>query len=202
MRLYVILPSVVIASLAWCPLLAVLCGCGLEAVRLPLSCPLPCVLFAFACWLWSVVWLACWLEALPPVLVLVLAEAVRLCPVGGYRGRIYQAPKRLYRAHKTPSGAAGRPAGGLFAASIGAALNAGTSSALGLPVSLAGGFSGGRPPVVFWRLPASCRSACGGLSGSPRNATRKRCENASSAAAKVSMRTVSYQETGSSIYPL
>lgn len=98
------------------PLLAVLCGCGLLPCfcdRLaPALCAVGFLLLPAACHGppgWSAVWGAvslacsgagCGCHAAP-------------C-LGAYRGRIYQATRRLYRARKTPPGAAVRLPGGPF----------------------------------------------------------------------------------------
>ena len=110
-----------------------------------------------------------------PCPVPVLVGAVSLRPVGGgLWGRIYQTPRRLYRARKTPSGAAGRPAGSLFSASIVAALEAIGGPPCRSAAPVGGWFSWSPPPVFFWRGPLACWPASVG--SAPRQAPRKTSE--------------------------
>lgn len=115
----IMLPAVVSVRLS-CWLCCVAVGCGLCPCRCDrlASCPVRCGLSPAGCGLWRSVCLACWLEALPPVLRRCWWMLSACALLGGYRGRIYQAPRILYRAHKTPSGAAGRLTGGLFSPSL------------------------------------------------------------------------------------
>lgn len=110
-RFGVAAPAGRLACLCWLCCVAVVC-CPAAVIGLLL----PCAPLAFSCCLRPVmgrlagllsgccfsVLCRCWL-------------GLSCCALlGGYRGRIYQATRRLYRARKTPPGVAVRLPGGLF----------------------------------------------------------------------------------------
>lgn len=108
-----------------------------------------------------------------PALWAVLVEAVSPCPAGGYVGRIYQATGRLYRARKTPPGAAGRLPGGLFSPSPRRGARGRRRSCHGPPVLPSAGPPVGGPPGAFV---GSCLLSAGVLE--PPAATDRPTENA------------------------
>ena len=91
-------------------------GCGPAAV---IGWPWPCGLWLAPAGWWAVVGCIAGLLAgsCAPALCLCWWRLSACALSGGYGGRIYQAPRRLYRARKTPPGAAGRLPGGLFSPS-------------------------------------------------------------------------------------
>ena len=158
-----------VACAVW--LLAV--GCGPAAV---IGWPWPCGLWLAPAGWWAVVGCIAGLLAgsCAPALCLCWWRLSACALSGGYGGRIYQAPRRLYRARKTPSGAAGRPAGSLFSASIVAALEAIGGPPCRSAAPVGGWFSWSPPPVFFWRGPLACWPASVG--SAPRQAPRKTSE--------------------------
>lgn len=110
-----------------------------------------------------------------PALWAVLVEAVSPCPAGGYVGRIYQATGRLYRARKTPPGAAGRLPGGLFSPSPRRGARGRRRSCHGPPVLPSAGPPVGGPPWCFCRfLPPVCRCAGAARRHGPPHGKRRR----------------------------
>lgn len=157
------------------PLLAVLCGCGLLPCRcdrlFPALCAVGFLLLPVACYMppgWPAVW-----AAVSPACV-GAGCGCRVAPcLGGYRGRIYQATRRLYRARKTPPCAAVRLPGGLFSLPPFADV-AGQSR----PASVGRRFF--RPPVYLPGGPRCFLGACLASSGLPElpRRTERPTENA------------------------
>ncbi len=133
-----------VACAVW--LLAV--GCGPAAV---IGWPWPCGLWLAPAGWWPVV------GCIAVLLAVGCAPALRLCwwrlsacaLLGVYGGRIYQAPRRLYRARKTPPGAAGRLPGGLFSPSPRCGARGRRRSCHGPPVLPSAGPPVGGPPGAF-----------------------------------------------------
>ena len=155
-----------VACAVW--LLAV--GCGPAAV---IGWPWPCGLWLAPAGWWPVV------GCIAVLLAVGCAPALRLCwwrlsacaLLGGYGGRIYQAPRRLYRARKTPPGAAGRLPGGLFSPSPRRGARGRRRSRHGPPVLPSAGSPVGGPLVLLSAL-ASCLPVCWSCPP-PRTAPRK-----------------------------
>lgn len=146
-------------------------GCAPAAVT---GWPLPCALWAFACWLWPVV--GCQTGPLAggsaPVLCRCWWRLSGCVLSGGYRGRIYQAPRRLYRARKTLPARLGRlPRRPVFAASLARRRRRSAARRHWPPVLPSAGSPVGGPPGAFLPL-ASCLPVCRSCPP-PRTAPRK-----------------------------
>ena len=155
-----------VACAVW--LLAV--GCGPAAV---IGLPWPRGLWLAPAGWWPVVGRIAGLLAggCAPALCLCWLRLSACALLGGYGGRIYQAPRRLYRARKTPPGAAGRLPGGLFSPSPRRGARGRRRSRHGPPVLPSAGSPVGGPLVLLSAL-ASCLPVCWSCPP-PRTAPRK-----------------------------
>ena len=133
-----------VACAVW--LLAV--GCGPAAV---IGLPWPRGLWLAPAGWWPVVGCIAVLLAVgcAPALRLYWWRLSACALLGGYGRRIYQAPRRLYRARKTPPGAAGRLPGGLFSPSPRCGARGRRRSCHGPPVLPSAGPPVGGPPGAF-----------------------------------------------------
>lgn len=159
-----------VACAVW--LLAV--GCGPAAV---IGWPWPCGLWLAPAGWWAVVGCIAGLLAgsCAPALCLCWWRLSACALSGGYGGRIYQAPRRLYRARKTPPGAAGRLPGGLFSPSPRRGARGRRRSCHGPPVLPSAGPPVGGPPWCFCRfLPPVCRCAGAARRHGPPHGKRRR----------------------------
>lgn len=158
-----------VACAVW--LLAV--GCGPAAV---IGWPWPCGLWLAPAGWWPVVGCIAVLLAVgcAPALCLCWWRLSACALLGGYGGRIYQAPRRLYRARKTPPGAAGRLPGGLFSPSPRCCVGGRRRSCRGPPVLPSAGSPVGGPRCFCLLLPPVCRCAGAARRHGPPHGKRRR----------------------------